>query len=123
MRTKILTVMAALMSAIFAMAQLPTQAPSQPTQQVSSGTLDFYPDFKSQYITSRNVTVWLPDGYTLGEPCDVLYMHDGQMLFDATTTWNKQEWKVDEVMGRLIAEGKVRRCIVVTQRLLPHPML
>ena len=35
------------------------------------------------------------------------------MLFDATTTWNKQEWEVDEVMGKLIADGKVRRCIVV----------
>lgn len=83
------------------------------TQQVSSGKLEFFPQFKSQYIEPRNVTVWLPDGYVLGEPCDVLYMHDGQMLFDATTTWNKQEWQVDEVMGRLIDEGKIRRCIVV----------
>lgn len=113
MRTKILVVMVVLMSAVAAMAQLPVQAPSQPSQQVSSGRLEFFPDFKSQYITSRNVTVWLPDGYTTGEPCDVLYMHDGQMLFDASTTWNHQEWKVDEVMGRLIADDKVRRCIVV----------
>lgn len=101
--------MVTLMCAMDVMAQEPVQAP----QQVSSGKLELYPDFKSQYIKSRNVAVWLPDGYTLGEPCDVLYMHDGQMLFDATTTWNKQEWQVDEVMGRLIAEGKVRRCIVV----------
>ena len=114
MKTKILAVVAVLMSALVAMAQLPAQAPSQPTQKVSSGSLEFYPDFKSQYIKSRNVTVWLPDGYTIGEPCDVLYMHDGQMLFDATTTWNKQEWQVDEVMGRLINEGKIRRCIVVS---------
>lgn len=26
-----------------------------------------------------------------------LYMHDGQMLFDSTQTWNKQEWRVDEM--------------------------
>jgi len=90
-----------------------SQEPSQAASHVSSGTLEFYPDFKSQHISPRNVTVWLPNGYTLGEPCDVLYMHDGQMLFDAATTWNKQEWKVDEVMGRLISEGKIRRCIVV----------
>ena len=81
--------------------------------QVSTGRLEFYPEFQSKHITPRNVTVWLPEGYQVGEPCDVLYMHDGQMLFDATTTWNHQEWQVDEVMGRLIAEGKVRRCIVV----------
>ena len=40
-------------------------------------------------------------------------MHDGQMLFDSTTTWNRQEWKVDEVLGRLMAEGSVKRMIVV----------
>ena len=82
-------------------------------QKVSSGTLESYPQFKSEYLSPRDVTVWLPDGYTIGEPCDVLYMHDGKMLFDATTTWNKQEWQVDEVLGRLINEGKARRCIVV----------
>ena len=56
MKTKILAVVAVLMSAMVAMAQLPAQAPSQPTQKVRSGSLEFYPDFKSQYITSRNVT-------------------------------------------------------------------
>jgi len=89
------------------------QSPAQATQQVTSGSLEFFPQFKSQIVEPRNVTVWLPDGYTVGEPCDVLYMHDGQMLFDSSTTWNKQEWKVDEVMGRLINDGKIRRCIVV----------
>lgn len=89
------------------------QEPAEAPQQVSAGRLEFFPQFKSKYIESRNVTVWLPDNYVMGEPCDVLYMHDGQMLFDAATTWNKQEWKVDEVMGRLIAEGEARRCIVV----------
>lgn len=33
-------------------------------------------------------------------------MHDGQMLFDAATTWNKQEWKIDETVGQLIEEEK-----------------
>ena len=89
------------------------QQPVASAQKVSSGTLESYPQFKSEYLSPRDVTVWLPDGYTIGEPCDVLYMHDGKMLFDATTTWNKQEWQVDEVLGRLINEGKACRCIVV----------
>ena len=110
MKISILLTMLAIMCGIMPMlAQEPAEAP----QQVSVGRLEFFPQFKSKYIESRNVTVWLPDNYVMGEPCDVLYMHDGQMLFDAATTWNKQEWRVDEVMGRLIAEGKVRRCIVV----------
>lgn len=36
----------------------------------------------------------------------VLYMQDGQMLFDSSVTWNRQEWKVDEIAGQLIKEKK-----------------
>ncbi len=87
--------------------------PAEKTPAVVSGKLELYPQFASKYLPPRNVSVWLPDGYQIGEKCDVLYMHDGQMLFDADTTWNHQEWNVDEVMGQLIKEGKIRRCIVV----------
>jgi enterochelin esterase-like enzyme len=40
-------------------------------------------------------------------------MHDGQMLFDSTTTWNKQEWKVDEWASELMKEDKTQDFIVV----------
>jgi enterochelin esterase-like enzyme len=40
-------------------------------------------------------------------------MHDGQMLFDADTTWNHQEWKIDEVAGPLLAARTLRPFIVV----------
>jgi enterochelin esterase-like enzyme len=43
----------------------------------------------------------------------VLYMHDGQMLYDSTTTWNKQEWGVDEVLSKLINNHEIKNCIVV----------
>ncbi len=81
--------------------------------QVSSGTLEFHKDFPSKYVTPRTVSVWLPEGHRAGEECCVLYMHDGQMLFDSTTTWNRQEWKVDEVLGRLMDGGSIKRTIVV----------
>ncbi len=83
------------------------------TPQVSSGHLDVVSQFQSEYIGARTVYVWLPEGYKSSEHYSVLYMHDGQMLFDARTTWNNQEWGVDEVVGKLIAEGKVRNFIVV----------
>ena len=83
------------------------------TPTVSSGSLDVFPEFSSEFVSPRTVSVWLPDGYAAGEDCDVLYMHDGQMLFDSTTTWNHQEWQVDEVLTRLMKEGKIRRTIVV----------
>lgn len=80
---------------------------------VSTGTLEFFHAFPSKYVSPRTVSVWLPDGYSQGEPCNVLYMHDGQMLFDSTTTWNHQEWKVDEVLGKLMAGGAIARTMVV----------
>jgi enterochelin esterase-like enzyme len=80
---------------------------------VSTGKLSRISDFKSEYIDARNIDVWLPDGYSTTEKYAVLYMHDGQMLFDASTTWNKQAWEADEVAGKLIAEGSTQKFIIV----------
>ena len=87
--------------------------PEKAEIQVCSGSIDLYKKFGSLNITPRDVMVWLPEGYKVGDECDVLYMHDGQMLFDAASTWNHQEWQVDEVASRLIDEGKIRKCIIV----------
>ena len=77
------------------------------------GRVEEYPQFESGHMSPRQVYVWLPDGYSPRKKYPVVYMHDGQMLFDDTWTWNGQEWEVDEVLGRLIAEGKVPPAIVV----------
>ena len=87
--------------------------PKNTIPTVTHGTLERFEQFKSQFVPSRDIAVWLPEGYQTGDSCDVLYMHDGNMLFDATTTWNRQEWCVDEVMDSLIQSGKIRPCIVV----------
>ena len=89
-------------------------------QTVSLGKLIEYPDFSSSIVTSRDVFVWLPSDYSPKEKYDVLYMHDGQMLFDANTTWNKQEWGIDEVVGKLLNEKKIRSCIVVGVANIPE---
>lgn len=81
---------------------------------LESGSIDSYVDFPSNFVRSRNVDVWLPDGYSSDQTYQVLYMHDGQMLYDANLTWNKQEWGVDETLGSLIATGKVPPTIVVS---------
>jgi enterochelin esterase-like enzyme len=60
------------------------------------------------------VDVWLPDDYsTSNQRYPVLYMHDGQMLFDSTHTWNHQEWGMDETAGKLIQERKTIPFIIV----------
>lgn len=81
--------------------------------EVASGTLTTIKDFQSAHVPARDVHIWLPDGYSDKEKYAVLYMHDGLMLFDAKTTWNKQAWDVDDVAGKLMAEGKVRDFIIV----------
>lgn len=86
---------------------------SDAQQTVSSGKLVEYPNFKSSIVAPRDVFVWLPSDYSAKKKYDVLYMHDGQMLFDANYTWNKQEWGIDEVVGKLLDEKRINPCIIV----------
>ena len=83
------------------------------TPIVTTGNIQHFEKFKSKYVDARNVDVWLPDGYSENEKYAVLYMHDGQMLFDAAMTWNKQSWAIDEVAGKLIAQNKTKKFIIV----------
>lgn len=84
-----------------------------PMPRVTSGRLERIEQLPSRYVAPRNVDVWLPDGYGSGKRYNVLYLHDGQMLFDASTTWNQQAWNVDRTMARLIREGRIPDTIVV----------
>jgi enterochelin esterase-like enzyme len=85
----------------------------QPLPKVSSGKIVRIESFKSTYAGERMIDVWLPYGYSDTVKYAVLYMHDGQMLYDAATTWNKQSWNVDETATQLMQSGKVRPFIVV----------
>jgi enterochelin esterase-like enzyme len=67
----------------------------------------------SQYIDTRAVDIWLPENYPSGGKYNVIYMHDGQMLFDAAVTWNNQEWQVDETVSELMKNNKIQNTIVV----------
>lgn len=81
--------------------------------KVSNGRVERIENFESKFVKERNIDVWLPEGYSAKKKYSVLYMHDGQMLFDSTTTWNGQDWGVDDVMGKLLEKGKIRETIVV----------
>jgi len=80
---------------------------------VCSGKLVRHEAFPSTYVSARNVDIWLPEGYDPAKKYAVLYMHDGQMLFDSATTWNKQSWDVDDVISRLLREKKIKELILV----------
>ena len=89
------------------------------TTNLVAGKLIRVDSFPSKYITPRPVDVWLPKNYSSEKQYAVLYMHDGQMLFDANTTWNKQEWMIDEVATQLMQENKTRDFIVVGTHNIP----
>lgn len=79
----------------------------------SGGTLLRIDDFPSNYIPPRKVDIWLPKDYSSDKKYAVLYMHDGQMLFDSRITWNHEEWKVDEIATRLMNDSITKDFIVV----------
>jgi pimeloyl-ACP methyl ester carboxylesterase len=80
---------------------------------VVAGKIVRIENIKSKYISPKTADVWLPDGYNRSEKYAVIYMNDGQMLFDSTVTWNKQEWQVDEVLTSLLKNNSIKKCIVV----------
>lgn len=84
------------------------------TQAHAAGRFVRWEAVESEGLRPRNVTVWLPPGYDGSwRRYPVLYMHDGQNLFEAVTSGPKGEWGVDEVMSDLIAQGRIRPAIIV----------
>jgi predicted alpha/beta superfamily hydrolase len=59
-----------------------------------------------QLHARRAVTLWLPPGYEQeSRRYPVLYMFDGQNLFDEARAYGGVEWRVDESMATLAAAG------------------
>ncbi len=59
-----------------------------------------------QFNRTRRIWMYFPPDYeTSGINYPVLYMHDGQNLFDNLTSY-AGEWKVDETLNALAAQGK-----------------
>lgn len=58
-----------------------------------------------QLDRTRRIWLYLPPDYeTSGKSYPVLYMHDGQNLFDAQTSF-AGEWEVDETLNQLFDQG------------------
>ena len=79
------------------------------------GTIVHFENFESEFVDSRNVDVWLPKGYNEngGKQFPVIYMQDGQNLFNPETSYSGEEWGVDEAITKLINDRKIPEVIVV----------
>lgn len=88
-----------------------------PTAKVRHGHLERLTGLTWHELQPRPVEVWLPPDYdrlhAAGQRFSVIYMHDGQMLWDASTTWNRQAWNVDITLSRLMQSGEIGPTLVV----------
>src|SRR5688572_19601144 len=93
-----------------------TTPAARPTHVVGDLRLqDFHSDV---FGNTRILRVLLPPGYTLRvnshRRYPVLYLNDGQNLFDATVSvFNPHEWEVDETVDRLTRAGEIEPIIIV----------
>lgn len=79
-----------------------------------TGTRAVIRQFASRHVDARRVEVWLPPDYATDTAhYPVLYMHDGQNVFDPATAYGGVDWGVDETMTALIAARAIRPAIVV----------
>jgi len=81
-----------------------------------TGNIQHHPAFPSKILRNRrDVLVYLPPGYRrfAGRHYPVLYLHDGQNVFDAATAFGGVEWGVDETAQQLIRKKLIEPLIIV----------
>jgi predicted alpha/beta superfamily hydrolase len=81
-----------------------------------TGNIKRHRGFPSNILGNRrDILVYLPRGYRRlsRRRYPVLYLHDGQNVFDAATSFSGVEWGVDETAERLIKESLIEPLIIV----------
>lgn len=104
-----LTVFLATVGCTLAMAVEP------PLQQADCGSIERMRIYSPQLNDTITVDTWLPEDYSQNPEVryPVIYMHDGQNLYDASTTWNHQSWEMDQAMCKLENKFKLKPAIIV----------
>ncbi len=85
--------------------------------ETATGDLRIH-EFRSRvFRNTRFLRVWLPPGYddaaNQGRRYPILYLNDGQNLFEAASAYAGVDWQVDDTADRLIREGVVPAMIIV----------
>ncbi|MBI4750892.1 MAG: alpha/beta hydrolase [Acidobacteria bacterium] len=88
-----------------------------PQRHTLTGDIRVHPQVQSSFLSqNRDILVYLPPNYEkhTTKRYPVLYMHDGQNLFDGATSFIPgAEWRVDETAQALITAGQIRPVIIV----------
>lgn len=96
----------------------PMKLPGQAIPQVSRGTIVRLDSMGGPDLLPRPVDVWLPPEYAQDSQrrFPVLYMHDGQNLFDPKLAYGGNAWNIDDTLST----GTLPPCIVVGIWNSPH---
>lgn len=81
-----------------------------------TGDFRRHPKFRSRFLPSdHTLLVYRPPGYAEHRVrrFPVLYLHDGQNVFDRATSATGEEWSVDETAQRLIQAGAIEPVLIV----------
>ncbi|BDD08677.1 phosphonate ABC transporter ATP-binding protein [Fulvitalea axinellae] len=80
-----------------------------------TGTVKYFRQLEAEGILPRDVIVRLPEGYDEqpNRRYPVLYMHDGQNIFDPKTSSFGVDWQVDETVDSLVRRSLIEPVIVV----------
>ncbi|HSV13186.1 MAG TPA: alpha/beta hydrolase-fold protein [Tepidisphaeraceae bacterium] len=90
-------------------------APAAPKASGVVGDVRYHQSFHSDILhNDRRIIVWLPPTYSTDTSArfPVLYLHDGQNCFDASTSY-AGEWRADETADALIRANKMKPIIMV----------
>ncbi len=77
------------------------------------GTIQRHTNFPSKFVAARNVDVWLPPDFSEDKKYPVLYMHDGQNIFEPVSSIGGVAWEMDKAITRLVDAKKIPSVIVV----------
>ncbi|HYJ78348.1 MAG TPA: alpha/beta hydrolase-fold protein, partial [Longimicrobiaceae bacterium] len=85
-------------------------AQGEPAEHTVVGTVKVLEGLHSpQLDNERDILVYLPPSYAAGDRrYPVVYMHDGQNLFDRATSFG-EEWAVDQTLEEASADGLEHR--------------
>ena len=97
--------------------------PKAPRKRSWAGNVVEHPNFFARKLHNyRSIWVYLPPDYANnpGKNYPVLYVHDGNNVFDRATAFLGVEWELDETAERLIRERRIREIIIVAIQNTPQ---
>lgn len=88
-------------------------ARAQPQPEPGTGRIERIEFTAPREVGARPVDVRLPADYSPLRRYQVLYMHDGQNLFDGRHAYGGKSWRADVALSRLVKAGRIADTIIV----------